>query len=353
MIKKFFEYSNNLDLHYLALDWDDNILHMGTKIHLDHHVDGKVEHVQVSTAKFAEIRSNPEYKIRPDSFSEFRDFGPRGDNAFLEDMIEAIQLENYGPSWDAFIKYLASGTIFAIITARGHEPESIKKGIEWIIDNVLSEDEQFNLYAHCLKFSYLFRADYDKYPRIPRGQISKTDLVQDYLDSCDFYCVSSDSFIKKFGMGDSYNPEKGKELAIKAFADKVDSFGKKLQAKKVSLGFSDDDLKNVQHIDKIFKKELALTYAMNLTIFDTSNRAIKGGVKTKYIPGQEGLQEAHSSWGVNGHGLESSVLPFTSWNAMTKSLYPSTADAPKDDAHNNFKNKVGQVGDLTKGIKKN
>ena len=47
-------------------------------------------------------------------------------------------------------------------------------------------------------------------------------------------------------------------------------------------------------------------------------------------------------------GLDSSVLSFSNWNGMTKNLYPSSLDNPKDDFHNHFKNKIGQLGDLTK-----
>ena len=38
MIKKFSEFifeSNSLELHFYSFDWDDNILHMPTVIHMD------------------------------------------------------------------------------------------------------------------------------------------------------------------------------------------------------------------------------------------------------------------------------------------------------------------------------
>lgn len=353
MIKRYFDYTFEnkveFDLHYLALDWDDNILHMPTVIHLDHLVNGEWVHTPVSTAKFAEVRGDSEnWRKREDSFSEFRDNGPRGFNAFLDDVKTAIFNKDFGPSWETFIKYLSKGTIFAIITARGHSPEAIKVAVEWIIDNVLTEQQQFELYSHCLKFAYLFDEDYDSYERIPRGKTSQTKLVQDYLNSCDFYGVSSDFCIEKFGLGDASNPEKGKEMAIKEFTKKVHEFGKKLNA-KVSLGFSDDDLKNVEHIDKLFTNELSLTYAMKFAIFDTSKRHIRGGIKKVISP----VRETQSSFGsVSAPGTDSSVLPFSKWNNMTQHLYPSGKDNPQDDYHNLFKNQLGQLKDLTKIDKK-
>lgn len=351
MIVKFNEYFNsNIDLSYLALDWDDNILHMPTMIHLDHLVDGQWVHTPVSTAKFAEVRTDTEnWRRRDDSFSEFRDDGPRGEDSFLEDVKKAIQNKDFGPSWDSFIKYLSQGAIFAIITARGHSPKSLRMGVEWVIDNVLSEEQKFELYSHCLKFAYFFEEDYDSYERVPKGQLTKTKLISDYLDSCDFYGVSSEYCIQRFGLGDASNPEKGKEMAIKEFTEKVHKFGEKLGA-KVSLGFSDDDLRNVEHIEKLFTKELALTYALKFSIFDTSKRHIKGGIK-KVIKPQ--LSESQSSFGsINPPGTDSSILPFTKWNNMTQHLYPNTKGDSTDDYHNNFRNQIGQLGDLSKNVDK-
>lgn len=351
MVLKFNEYANsNMDLSYLALDWDDNILHMSTMIHLDHLVDGEWIHTPVSTSKFAEVRAdNINWRRRDDSFCEFRDNGPRGETAFLQDVKSAISNKEFGPSWDSFIKYLSQGAIFAIITARGHSPKVLRMGVEWIIDNILDEDQKFNLYSHCLKFAYIFDEDYDSYDRIPKGQLSKTKLISDYLDNCDFYGVSSDYCIQKFGLGDASNPEKGKEMAIKEFTEKAHKFGEKIGA-TVSLGFSDDDIKNVEHIEKLFAKELSLTYALKFSIFDTSKRHIKGGVKKVISPE---LSESQSSFGsINPQGIDSSVLPFTKWNNMTQHLYPNTKGDSTDDYHNSFKNQLGQLGDLSKNIDK-
>ena len=93
MIKKFEQFDGNgPELHYYALDWDDNILHMPTKILMDKKVGEEWAPTEVSTAQFAEVRNDQEnYRIRNnnpiEAFSEFRDTGIRGDNAFLEDVL--------------------------------------------------------------------------------------------------------------------------------------------------------------------------------------------------------------------------------------------------------------------------
>jgi len=337
----------------MAMDWDDNILHMPTVIHMDNLVDGNWIPVDVSTADFAKVRVDKEnWRMRNESateaFCEFRDFGPRGRDAFIDDVKISISEGEFGPSWDAFIECLSNGIIFSIITARGHEPETLKRGVEYIIDNVLSSEEKQSLYSHCIKFSYLFNSDYDSYDRIAKGKLSQTRLITDYLNECEFFGVSSTTFINKFKLGDASNPELAKELALKFFTDKINDFGKKVGAKSISLGFSDDDIRNVNHVEKVFRNELSLKYAMKYNIYNTSDRSIKGGIRTKIHPEEPNPIISESAFG-NGDsnwGMESSVLPFTKWNNMTQKFYPSS-DNTLDDRHNFFKNEIGQLKDLT------
>ena len=267
MIKRFNDYineSNGLELHYSAFDWDDNILHMPTTILMDQKVGDKWLPVEVSTAEFATVRNDKEnYQLRDNNpnlaFSGFRDNGPRGQKAFIEDVKKAINEKLFAPSWDAFIQALSEGAIFAIITARGHEPETIREGVEYVINNVMTEEQQFLMYSHCLKNAYLFsRQDVDSFDRLPKGEITKTPLIKLYLDSCDYYGVSSDSFKSEFGEGSASNPEHAKELALDKFVKKCNDFGSKVGAKSVSIGFSDDDPKNVEHVQKFFKEKSAL-----------------------------------------------------------------------------------------------
>ena len=301
-VVKFSQYlKENLDgieLKYYAFDVDDNLLHLPTVIHMDKMQGGDWIPVDLSTSDFAKYRGDKEnYRIRnnngDEAFCEFRDFGPRGDNAFLLDAKQALESGDMGPSWDAFIKCLSDGSIFSIITARGQDPNSLKKGVELIIDDYMNEDEQSLLYANCLKHAYLFRAEgIDSYDRIPKGRLSRTPLVQLYLDNCDFYGVSSPSFMKEFGEGSGpANPEKSKEMALDRFIDKCNSFGQKIGAKSVSIGFSDDDPKNVNHVRQYFheKSGLAATlaHAFKLNLYDTSNRKLKGGEVTRFRAVQE------------------------------------------------------------------
>jgi hypothetical protein len=119
----FITESSNLELHYYAFDWDDNILHMPTYIHMDKKEGDKWVPIDVSTSEFAIVRNDREnYRLvnnNPDeAFSEFRDSGHRGESAFIEDVKLALSKNQYGPSWDSFIDCLKEGALFSIITAR-------------------------------------------------------------------------------------------------------------------------------------------------------------------------------------------------------------------------------------------
>jgi hypothetical protein len=325
-------------LKYFALDWDDNILHMPTVIHMEKSIGNEWIPTDVSTAEFAKVRNdNENYRLINNdpvlAFSEFRDTGPRGENAFIEDVKNAIGAGDFAPAWDAFINCLSEGYIFAIITARGHEPQTIRRAIEFIIDNLLTEEQKTSMYANCLTHSYLF--DRKEFDRIPKGQLSKTPLISEYLDNCDYYGVSSDSFASQFGSANASNPEKAKEMALEEFIKKCNNFGSRIGS-QVKVGFSDDDPKNVEHVNKFFKEKSALSNDLKLSLYNTNDRTITGGVRTKYY-------ESHDP-------LASSIMPFTQFNNMTNKLYPQGPHNRQDDNQNKINREVTQLAKTSKEI---
>ena len=350
MIKRFEQFSNDTELHYYALDWDDNILHMPTKILMDKKVGEEWTPIEVSTSKFAEIRNDQEnYRIRnnnpTEAFSEFRDTGLRGDSAFIEDVKTAIKKGAFAPSWEAFIKCLSEGAIFAIITARGHEPESIRKGVEYVIDEVLTKMPSLNpgfsmadeMFQHLRKFQLAFRINTHNESQL-KAKPSQNPLVKKYLDSCSFFGVSSTSFAKEFGEASASNPEVAKEIGLNFFIERCNEFGKRIGAKTVSIGFSDDDPKNVDHVEKFFKEKLPnMAGGVKFSLIKTTDPTVKGGEMTKFT------ETSHQA-----PGTENSVLPFTKWGNMTQRLYPNSQDAPTDDYHNQMKNNINLVSDLYK-----
>lgn len=315
----FVNESSALELHYYSFDWDDNILHMPTVIHMDKLVDGEWVPNDVSTSEFAQVRNNKdEWRLRdndPDkAFSDFRDW-----NQFLDDVKIALQKGSQGPAWDAFMECLEEGAIFSIITARGHEPGSIRQGVEWVIDNELNDEQKNLLYNNCMKHAYIFAHD-EEFDRIWNGKLTETPLVKTYLDHCDYYGVSSEWFAKNFSEASASNPEAAKEAALERFIHKCNEFGHKVGAKSVSLGFSDDDPGNVEHVRTYFKEKSALfntlsQHDVKFNLYDTTDRNIRGGVRDKIHP--ELVDENKAP------GMESSIMPYTQFNNMGDKYFPA------------------------------
>lgn len=344
MIKKYRQFiseSSDSERHllYYAFDWDDNILNMPTVIHMDKLVDGEWIPTDVSTSEFAEVRTDKDnwrlVNNNPDeAFSEFRDNGPRGDVAFLEDLKHAIELDKYGPAWDDFIECLTNGSLFAIITARGHEAPAMRMGVEWIIDNLLSEEQLYEMYNHLMKFAYLFKQD-DNYDRVLKGEPSKNKLVSLYLDNCHFVGVSAPS-----RGGSPSNPEKAKEEALLDFKAKVNDFASRIGF-KAKIGFSDDDIKNVKHIEDLIDN-------LNHEKFPNIIQYVVKGTKdpsniTKKV--RSVTETSHQA-----PGLESSVLPFTTFNNMTNKLYPKGEEGRQDDYANQRRRQSEYLAKTSKEI---
>lgn len=264
-------------LLYYAFDWDDNILRMPTVIHMERLVDGEWVPTDVTTADFAVVRGDTEnYRILNGdpaaAFSEFRDNGPRGKDAFLLDVKKAIAEDRYAPAWDDFVECLTSGAIFAIITARGHEPEAMRPGIEYIIDSVLTDEQKQEMYSHLLAYLYMFKDEnIENVSRLLENlsEPSKDPIVKAYLDNCDLVGVSAPS-----RSGSASNPEKAKEEALMQFADKADRFASMI-GKKARIGFSDDDPGNVRHITELAKDLHHERFAniISFTVKDTNKPA--------------------------------------------------------------------------------
>ena len=253
-------------MKYYAFDWDDNLMYMPTKIYLKDE-DDKV--VGMSTEDFAEYRTEVgkepfEYEghtIVGFDDNPFRDFNVLGDEGFLRDAMKAPT----GPAWDDFVEAVNNGSVFAIVTARGHTPSILKSAIYNLIKrnkHGLSEKE---LVKNLRKYREL--ADED--------DLTDDELVRAYLDMNKYHPVS-------FGQGSAANPEQLKVDAMKEFMTYVQNLSKRLQEKafmknKISnyfipyIGFSDDDLRNVQAMKRHFDDE------SGLDIYHTG-----GGKKTKF-----------------------------------------------------------------------
>ena len=242
------------DLKYYAFDWDDNIVHMPTKILVK---DESGNEVGMSTDDFAEFRhqigKEPfNYKgntIVGYSDSPFRNFRTDGDKDFLVDAMRAKK----GPAFDDFREAINNGSIFAIITARGHNPNTIKEAIyNYIIEgfNGIDKDE---LIKNLKKYRSFVGED----------EMSDEELIKSYLELNKYHPVS-------FGDDQgAVNPEEAKVEAMETFVNYIKAMAavlnkraflkkdisNKFNPDNLSIGFSDDDPKNIEVMQKHFKNK--------------------------------------------------------------------------------------------------
>ena len=253
-------------MKYYAFDWDDNLMYMPTKIYLK---DEDGNSIGMSTEDFADYRTKigktpfdyKGYTVVDFEDDAFRDFRVFGDKKFITDAM----MSPVGPSWGDFVEAVNNGSIFAIITARGHTPSVLKNAIYGLIKQNKNGLNQKTLVKNLRKYRDITDEE----------DMTDDELIQIYLEMCKYHPVS-------FGEGSAANPEELKVSAMKQFVEYVKNLSQRLQEKaymknKINnyftpyIGFSDDDLKNVETMKKNFDDK------SGLDIYHTGR-----GKKTKY-----------------------------------------------------------------------
>ena len=246
------------DTKYYAFDWDDNLLFMPTSIIL---LSDKDDEVPMSTEDFAEHRQqigNEPFNYKGTTIVDFapnpfRNFRSEGDKRFVLDSL----LAQPGPSWNDFVECINGGSIFAIITARGHNPKTLKEAVyNLIMSNHLGINSK-TLSGNLKRYRNLggdVNVD-DK----TISTLTKNEL-NEYLNLCRFEPVT-------FGDGDASNPEEGKIKAMRNFIgyckEMAQEIGEKAFFKndivnneiEPIIGFSDDDERNIEKMKGFLEKE--------------------------------------------------------------------------------------------------
>lgn len=131
---------------FYFFDFDDNVAFLGTPIFLFHKETG--DELTVTSREFAEIHAHLgkvgiyrnfqlDYDDSKGSFRAFRDLiAHRSGSPFVQHVQDAlIHAEEIwkGPSWSCFYHAVYNHRPVSLITARGHAPESLQKGIQqWV-----------------------------------------------------------------------------------------------------------------------------------------------------------------------------------------------------------------------------
>lgn len=292
------------DLKYYIFDWDDNILHMPTKIKMEHlEDDGTWKLVEVSTSTFSLVRRDTaHYRAPGGSWAEaFRNFEDAPDTThFIEDTVTALERiehgETPGPSYNALKKTLREGRLFAIVTARGHSSETIERAVRVFIKYALSEEERAEMLSNIRGYRVWLGGATE------RDFLSDVDEIDRYLRHCHYSAVTNKGFYKRMAEDPIYQekllvaplaskPELAKEFAIRDFVEHVFHLLRRagIHDRAISIGFSDDDKGNVKSVSDYIRSELAKRFdAIKFVVYDTSDRTLPKGRKV-CIAGQLNL----------------------------------------------------------------
>lgn len=135
---------------FYFFDFDDNVAHLATPIIIFHKETG--QEVKLSSGEFAqhsrEIGKSGVFKDyfidindEKGSFRNFRDTpldSPVKRQAFVQDVELALNQKDYfwkAPSWNCFYHATYNLRPLSVITARGHRAQTIKEGIELMVQD--------------------------------------------------------------------------------------------------------------------------------------------------------------------------------------------------------------------------
>jgi hypothetical protein len=239
----------------------------------------------VSTALFSLIRSDTDNYRPPNgdwelAFREFRDIDVGNENVFLRDTRTAIDRvvagkEAAGPSFERFRQTLVQGRLFAIVTARGHAPGIIRQGVVYFIDTVLTSEERACMLANLRGYLACFDPDH--------GLETDAEVLDHYLLLNRYHAVMSPAFKQLMGPGAPGSPhaEGGKQFAIRDFVEHVMRIaGERGLVGPISVGFSDDDVSNVQAVEEYVRKTLAAEFpSVKFVVYYTNDPDIPSGRK--------------------------------------------------------------------------
>ncbi len=282
------------DLKYYIFDWDDNILCMPTRIHMERlNEEGQwVPHV-CSTSTYCAVRKDAQHYRFPQNrrelaFVEFQDEQtPYGGGNFLADLDHALDDIAAGrrpkpPSFETFRKTLVEGRLFAIVTTRGHETETLRAGVERFIERVLTPVEREVMLINLRGYSYCF----DGVNTFP----SQQNVLRRYLSLNHYHAITSKTFSALLAEDAERikRQEERKQFAIQTFVDHLvkilDRTGMDALRLPISIGFSDDDPYNVIAVREYIEQVLAHRFpSVKFCVYDTSDGA---GAHKMMISGQ-------------------------------------------------------------------
>ena len=144
-------------MKFYCFDIDGNILNLTTKMILFHEQTRQEKEVDPKDLKL----QNKDYIVDMNGpMSSFRYFNDRKrpfwkryrpqNEYFYQDILEILQSSRsswQGPSWTNFVHAVKEGAPISLITARGHRPQTIKAGIDYLLNELkIAEKPLMDIY---------------------------------------------------------------------------------------------------------------------------------------------------------------------------------------------------------------
>lgn len=284
------------DLRYFIFDWDDNILHMPTHIHLERLTDeGEWVPYSVSTSLYSLIRNDTKHYRPPTdgaweaAFRDFRDIEIEEENVFLRDTREAIDRVVSGeapraPSFETLKRVLIEGRLFAIVTARGHSPDVLKAGVRYFIERTFTPQEKQAMLRNLRGYLEWLQPGHDK--------DSDDEVLEYYLSLNKYHGCMSPRFAELLREHnyEVAGTEEGKQFAIRDFVRHVIGILREHGVDRpISVGFSDDDEGNARAVETFIEQELAREFpGVKFAVYYTNDPDLPSGRKVE-VRGQLSL----------------------------------------------------------------
>ncbi|MBC8435328.1 hypothetical protein H8D91_02390 [archaeon] len=240
-----------------SFDLDDNLLVLPTKVILETRKGKKKEY---NTRDFEKIRNSLEkldLKVVSGSFRNFTD-----DEQFLEDIKNS---KNAG-SWPYLIECIVDhASIFAIITARGHSPEAIRKGLG---ERILKDLTEQQLAKFVQSFKKRFKENIkDK---------SSEEIFNIYLNHCRFYPATNPIINEKYGKEKTVSEIKA--ISFRDFRKYLEKYIQENFEEKVELkiGFSDDSTAHLSSIANSVLKDYGFFF------FQTKEKGVSDFISSNF-----------------------------------------------------------------------
>ena len=213
-----------------SFDLDDNLLKLPTKVYL---FDKNGDRVEYSTGEFEKIRNKLDsLGLKIDEEKSFSSF--MSDEEFLKDIENASLAGSWRNLKKCMIKH---GSIFAIITARGHSVNAIRIGLKKAILNNFSPDE-LEEFRNKIRGKFDFDVDC----------VNHDELIEKYFDYCRFYPVSNEDVARLILAKNKNDISYSKYLSFIHFREHVKDYVKRYlgEGHEVKIGFSDDSIDHLK-----------------------------------------------------------------------------------------------------------